>query len=455
MSVTKEITRLEKSSVKLSLTVPKEDVQSQYQDLLKDYCKNVQLPGFRKGHVPQEVLERKYGDSLKGEAMGKIIDTAVGDVLGDEGLPKDQRPLPYSQPRLEGDPKLDFGEDLHFSVVYDVFPAVNIGRWKGLEVEVPGAAVTDGDIARELEELRQRNAFVLDRDENAEAQNGDVVTVNYCELDDNDEALPNSKRDDFTFTLGSGQNAYHFDTDIIGMKKGETLVFTKTYPKDDARTAFAGTTKKLELTLTALKEKKLPDLDDDLAQDVDEKYNTLDDLKKSIRERLEKALEQRLREVKINKLLEKIMENTPVELPESMVKVELDGRIRNLARQFGTDTEKVLEMLAHSGDGLDDIETKWRPAAEKALHSRLIVDTLMEQEHIDASNEDIEQELETVAADSGDSVDDLKGRYGEAAIRELLKDNIRERRFFDMLLSENTIKTGQTANYLDVMANNG
>ncbi|MDR1858354.1 MAG: trigger factor [Treponema sp.] len=455
MSVTKEITRLEKSNVRLSLTIPREDVQSQYQGLLKDYCKNVQLPGFRKGHVPQEVLERKFGESLKGEALGKIIEQAVGEALGDEGLPRDERPLPYSQPELQGEPKLDFGEDLVFSVVYDVLPSVSIGQWKGLEVEVPSVAVSEDDIARELAEVRERNAFVLDRDESAEAQNGDVVTVTYCELDDNDEMLSNSQREDFAFTLGSGQNAYQFDDDIVGMKKGETRVFAKTYAADTEIKAFAGTTKRFRLSLSALKEKKLPDLDDDLAQDVDEKYHTLDDLKKSIRERLEGTLERRIRELKINKLLEKIMENTPVTLPESMVRVELDGRIRNLARQFGIDNEKVLEILAMSGGGLGDIETKWRPAAEKALHSRLIVDTLMEQEHIDAGDGDIEKELEDMAEESGESVEEIKQHYGEGTIKELIRDNVKERKLFDMLLAENTIKTGPAANYLDVMANNG
>jgi trigger factor len=455
VSVTKEITRLEKSNVRLSLTIPREDVQSQYQGLLKDYCKNVQLPGFRKGHVPQEVLERKFGESLKGEALGKIIEQAVGEALGDEGLPRDERPLPYSQPELQGEPKLDFGEDLVFSVVYDVLPSVSIGQWKGLEVEVPSVAVSEDDIARELAEVRERNAFVLDRDESAEAQNGDVVTVTYCELDDNDEMLSNSQREDFAFTLGSGQNAYQFDDDIVGMKKGETRVFAKTYAADTEIKAFAGTTKRFRLSLSALKEKKLPDLDDDLAQDVDEKYHTLDDLKKSIRERLEGTLERRIRELKINKLLEKIMENTPVTLPESMVRVELDGRIRNLARQFGIDNEKVLEILAMSGGGLGDIETKWRPAAEKALHSRLIVDTLMEQEHIDAGDGDIEKELEDMAEESGESVEEIKQHYGEGTIKELIRDNVKERKLFDMLLAENTIKTGPAANYLDVMANNG
>ena len=456
VSVTKEITRLEKSNVRLSLTVPREDVQSQYQDLIKDYAKNVQMPGFRKGKVPKDVLERKFGEALKGEALGKIIDKSIGEVFEDENMPRDEKPLPYSQPQLEDEPKLDFDQDLSFSLVYDVLPNVSIGQWKGLEVEVPQVEVGDEDITRELEEVRERNAFVIDREDGAEAQNGDVVTISYCELDEGGEVLPNSEREDFAFTLGSGQNIYFFDDDIVGMKKDETREFSKTYPEDEMRQAmFAGQTKRLKVTLTALKEKKLPDLDDELAQDVDEKFQNLDDLKKSIRERLDKNLERRVRDLSIARILEKIMENTPVVLPESMIRVELDGRLRNLARQFGFTIERLIEMLAQTGEGLDDIEGKWRPSAEKSLHSRLIIETIMEEQHVEPSDEDVEKEMENLAAESGDPVDEIKKRYESDNIIGYLREEIRERKTFDMLLAENTVKTGSKANYLDVMGNNG
>ena len=459
MSVTKEITRLEKSNVKLSMTIPKEEIKSQYRDILRDYSQKVQIPGFRKGKVPQEVLERKFGDALKGEALEKIIQKAVEEVFGDEGLSRDERPLSYSQPVLQEDPKLDLEQDLNFSLVYDVFPEINIDRWKGLEVEIPQAEITDDDIMRELEEVRDRNSFVLDREEGAEAKKGDTVTVSYYETDEDGVELPNTRRDDFVFTLGRGQNTHEIDDDIAGMKKGETKEVTKAYPDsttgNTAPESLAGKTRKLRITLNELKEKKLPDLDDDFAQDVDEKFKTLDDLRNSIRQRLEKNLESQLRNLKINKILEKIMENTPVVLPESMVRAEFDSRLRNLARQIGADTEKVRQMLSETGDGLGSIEEQWRPSAEKDLHSRLIVEKLVEDQHIEASDEDMERELERIAADSGSPPEEVKKYYSEPNAAEYLKENIKENRFFDMLLAENNIKAGSKVNYLDVIANNG
>jgi trigger factor len=458
VSVTKEITRLEKSNVKLSLTVPKEEVQAQYRDVLKEYAQNAHIPGFRKGKVPQEVLLRKFGDSLKGAALGKVIEKAVDEIFQNEKLPRNERPLPYSQPVIQEEPKLDLDQDLHFSLVYDVLPAVNVGQWKGLEVEVPAAEISGEDINRELEEVRDRNGFVLDRDEDAQARLGDIVTINYCELGEDGAEIPNTRRDDFAFTLGSRSHAYQLDDDITGMKKGETKEFTKTYPAGNAdgdNSPFAGKTLKLQVMLTALKEKKLPDLDDELAQDVDEEFKTLDDLKNSIKERLEKSLALRMKDLKINKILEKIMENTPVILPESMVRAELDGRLRAMARRFGTDVEKIVQMMALSGENPGEIEQNWRSQAEKALHSRFIVETLIEEQHIEVSDADVEKELENIAADTKTPLEEVKKRYEEKDALEYVRDSIRETKFFDALLAENTVKTGLRANYLDVMGKNG
>jgi len=454
VAVTKTITRLEKSNIKMTLTVPKTEVQSQYYKLLKDYSQNAQIPGFRRGKAPQEVLERKFGEALKGEALGKIIEMAVDEVFADQQLPRDERPLPYSQPRIDEAPEFDLDRDLTFSMIYDVLPPVTLGTWKGLEVEVPQVSISDEDLARELEEVRERNGFVLDRDDDAPAQKGDVATITYSELGEDGAELPDSKRDDFVFTLGSGTNIYQLDDDVIGMKKGETKEITKAYLDEGAPAPLAGKTIKLRITLTALKERKLPDLDDDLAQDVDEKFKTLDDLKKSIRERLEKSLALRIKDISINNILEKIMQNTPITLPESMIQAELEGRLRNLARRFGTDIQGLLHMMAQSGTDPEELQKNWRAAAEKGLHSRLIVETLMEEQHIEASDADVDQELEKIAADMDKPLEDVQKQYGGEEAVGYVKDSIKESKLFELLLKENTVKTGSKANYVDVMGNN-
>jgi trigger factor len=455
VAINKEITRLDKSNVKLTLTVPRDEVRTRYNELLKDYGKKIQIPGFRKGKVPQEVLIRKFGDTLKGEALGNIIESAVSEAFQEENLDRGDKPLPYSTPQVQEEPKLDLDADLVFSVIYDVLPKVSIGQWKGLDAEVPDAGISDEDIARELEELRERNAIVRDRNEGDSARKNDVVTVNYREIGETGETVPDSERQDFVFTLGSGYNIYKFDDEITGMKKGETREFVKTWPGDDPDPNLAGQTKKLGVTLVSLKEKELPVADDDFAQDVDEKYKTLEDLKNSIKERLNRNLEHRLRDVTISKLLEKIMGNTPVIIPESMIRMELEGRWLNLANRFNTSVEEIVRMMAKSGKTAEEIQEGWRPAAENALHSRLIVETLMEEQKFESSDEEIEKELETMAAESGISLEEVKKYYKGEDMMERLRDDIRERKLYDLLLAENTAKKGNKIKYLEFMENNG
>jgi trigger factor len=457
VTVTKEVERLEHSALKLTLTVGREDVHSEYNKIINDYAKTIQIPGFRKGKVPRDVLVRKFSEAFKGEALGHIIEHAVTDVFEDESFPKENRPLPYSTPAIQDEPSdLDPEKDLRFSVVYDVLPKIDIGTWQGLEVEAPDASIEDEDLNRELEAIRERNAVVLDREDDAPSVKGDVVTVNYSEISEDGEPVGGSEREDFVFTLGTGYNIFHFDDEVAGMKKGETRDITKTYPEDFEDKDLAGNTRKIRVTVTAVKERQLPDLDDDLAQDVDEKYQTLDDLKTNIRERLTKNLERRLRDIRVSHILEKVLETTPIEVPESMMRIELDGRWQALARQIGSTSEDLTRSMEKSGQNTrDTILDGWRDTAKKALQSRLVVETLIKEQNLDASDEEMEKEMETLAADSDASIDDVKKYYGQENAKEYLKEDIKERKLFDLLLSKNTVKKGEKKKYLDLISNNG
>ena len=456
MPVSKEITRLEKSSVRLTLTVPQEEVASGYRGVLGEYVKNAQVPGFRKGKAPPEVLERKFGEALRGEALGRIIEKALEEAFDEEKMPPDERPLPYSQPRLEGEPELALDRDMVLSLTYDARPSVSVGRWQGLKAEAPTAEVTEEDVARELEAVRERNSFVIDREDGAAAREGDVVTVDYCEIGEGGEPVPGSEREDFAFTLGKGAAFPELEANAAGMAKGQAKEF-EIAGADPAEGEAAGGASaeggaaRMRLTVKAVKERKLPELDDELAQDVDEKFQTLEDLRKSLRERLEASLEARLRELRIGALLEKIKETAPVELPESMIRAEIGGRVSALGRNFGMQPEAVMRMLSAGGGGLEDLESRWRPSAEKALHSSLVVQALLDEQKIEADDEELREELGKIAAGAGVSQEELSRRYEDRQL-ELLRDGIRERKLFDLLLSANEVSDGARVAYLDLMA---
>ena len=442
MKVTKKIEKLENSSVKLTVTIGKADVAASYNDVVAKYAKNIQIPGFRKGKVPVSVLERKYGDALKNDAVSEIVEKALGDIFDELDKEKsDDRPLPYSQPTIDDIPLLDTTKDLTFAVKYDVFPKVEVKNFDGIEIKVPEVKITDEDLKEELEAIRQRNAMVLDKKDDEAVAKDDIVTVNYSELDDKDAVIAGSERQDFVFTVGTEQNIYKFDNEIIGMKKGETKVVTKEVD---------GENKKVSVTVTAVKVRNVPELDDELAQDVSDKYNNLEDMKNDIKKNLETALENKLKEIKANSLLEQLVEKNPVELPASMVRAELDSRFRMMAQQFQTTTEQLEKMLTAAGQKKEDMLTQWTGDAEKMLKSRIIVESLLKEKDISVTPEEIEAEYEKIAAGAGVSVEEVKKHYEDPRSKEYLEDEAKEQKLYTMLFDQVKVSKGDKKTFADL-----
>ena len=442
MKVTKKIEKLENSSVKLTVTVGKAAVASAYNDVVAKYAKNIQIPGFRKGKVPVSVLERKYGDALKNDAVSEIVEKALGDIFDELDKEKsDDRPLPYSQPTIDDIPLLDTTKDLTFAVKYDVFPKVEVKNFDGIEIKVPQVKITDDDLKEELEAIRQRNAMVLDKKDDEAVAKDDIVTVNYSELDDNDAVIAGSERQDFVFTVGTEQNIYKFDNEIVGMKKGETKVVTKEVD---------GANKKVSVTVTAVKVRNVPELDDELAQDVSDKYNNLEDMKNDIKKNLEAALDNKLKEIKANSLLEQLVEKNPVEIPASMLKAELDSRFRMMAQQFQTTTEQLEKMLSSAGQTKEDMLTNWTGDAEKMLKSRIIVESLLKEKDISVTPEEIEAEYEKIAVGAGVSVEEVKKHYEDPRAKEYLEDDAKEQKLYTMLFDQVKMSKGDKTTFAEL-----
>jgi len=442
VKVTKKIEKLENSSVKLTVTIGKADVAASYNEVVAKYAKNIQIPGFRKGKVPVSVLERKYGDALKNDAVSEIVEKALGDIFEEMDKNKSEdRPLPYSQPTIDDIPLLDTTKDLTFAVKYDVFPQVEVKNFDGIEIKVPEVKITDDDLKEELEAIRQRNAMVLDKKDDEAVAKDDIVTVNYCELDDKDAEIAGSQRQDFVFTVGTEQNIYKFDNEIIGMKKGETKDLTKEVD---------GENKKVRVTVTAVKVRNVPELDDELAQDVSDKYNNLEDMKNDIKKNLETALENKLKEIKSNSLLEQLVEKNPVELPVSMVKAELDSRFRMMAQQFQTTTEQLEKMLTSAGQKKEDMLTQWTGDAEKMLKSRIIVESLLKEKDISVTAEEIEAEYEKIAAGAGVSVEEVKKHYEDPRSKEYLEDDAKEQKLYTMLFEQVKVSKGEKTTFAEL-----
>ena len=450
MKLTTEFTKLEKSAVKLTVTIAKKDVEESYKTTLSKYVKNAQIPGFRKGHVPASVLERKFGESIKADSFGELIDNALNEVFEKE---TENRPLPYAQPMMEQVPELDLTKDLTFSVTYDVFPKVEIKDFNGVAVKEPQVTITDDDIAEELKGMQERNAMVIDKKDNT-VEKDNIVTINYAELDDDGKVIDGTTREDFVFTVGTGENIYKIDDEIIGMKKDETKEITKKYKKDDADPELAGKTKKITVTVKAVKVRDLPALDDDFAQDVSEKYKTLADMKADIAKNMELAKDRKIKEIKNNSLLEQLVEKNQFDIPASMLQAELDGRWRMMAQQFQTTPEQLEKMILASGQSKETMLTQWTGDSEKMLKSRIIVDSLIRAKNISVTPEEIEAQYAKIAEESGMSVEDVKKHYADPRSKEYLIDDAKENKLFDEIYKEVKVSKGDKVSFKDLFAVN-
>ena len=449
MKLTKEFTSLEKSAVKLTVTIGKKEVEDAYKSTLSKYVKSAQIPGFRKGHVPASVLERKYGESIKADTISELIDESFKQIFDEE---TDNKPLPYAQPVMENAPDMDVTKDLTYTVTYDVFPKVSVKDFSGISYKEPQVTISDADIQDELKNMQERNAMVVEKKDGTVAKD-DIVTINYCELDDNGNKIEGTDREDFVFTVGSGENIYKIDDEIIGMKKDETKSITKKYKKDDPDEELAGKTKNISVTIKAVKIRDLPALDDDFAQDCNEKYKTLADLKADIKRNMETAVSRRIKELKNNDILSQLIEKNKFDIPASMLDMELKGRWDMMAQQFQTTPEQLDKMIAASGQTKEAMLKEWTGDSEKMLKSRIIVDSLIRDRNISVTPEEVEAQYAVIAEQGGMSVEEVKKHYEDPRSKEYLIDDTKENKLFEQIYSEIKISKGEKKTFKELFEN--
>jgi trigger factor len=424
VAVSREITHLDNSAVRLTFTYGAEELNAKYKEIVEGFAKDFQIKGFRKGKVPISVLERKLGKALKNEVLNAIISETITEALKDESFPDDALPLARVEPQVDGDPQLDLVNGLVFSFTYDVAPKAKVEKWEGLELEADTAEVTDEDVERELDDIRARNAIVKDKDDDAAAETGDVVTIDYCELSESGEEIPDTKREGVSLILGDPRNSFEYYGEIAGMKTGES--------RDIAE-------KKLRVKLTGVKQQELPD-DDELAQDVSESFKTIDDLKQHIREDLQQNLEARLRRIKLDKIFEKLAELNPTPIPESLIEQELNEFVmRHLYPYYnGGDMEALSEQLK-------PMREDFRPIVVKNIHTQLIAIQLAKDLNIEVSDDEIKERLEAIGKNTF---------VTDGSEKDHLIAEIKQNKLFDILLAKNTIKAGKKVKFLDIFSEN-
>ncbi|MGE4524590.1 MAG: trigger factor [Sphaerochaeta sp.] len=444
MIADKSIKELENSSVALTVTVTASTIENDYKAALQKYASTIQLKGFRKGKVPVSVLEGKLGKAIREESTFNTIEAALKEAL--ESVEDKYKPISFSIPELLDEESLlpfKADTDVTFTVKYDVMPAFELPAYKGLTITYPKVRVTDEAVNAEIDKLRDQNAITIDKQDAAAM--GDIVTVDYVELDEQNNEVPGTERKEFVFTLGSSSNFYQIDSDLVGMKAGDEKTFSKTYAEDSTVEGYAGKTITLKVAVSAVRYRDVPALDDEFAQDVKEEYKSVADLTKATREKLEKALEAKLKQVKLNALSEELLKGTTVAIPASMIDLEIDQSWNRYVKQTGLSEEQILQILQFQHKTKEDITAPWREAAEKGLRIQLIMDKIKDTEKFAIDEEELNKTLEEQLKDI---TDPAQRDYYKA----MIEDDMRFQKVASFLEENNTFVEGEEVAYETFMS---
>lgn len=444
MIADKKIKELENSSVELTVTVPAATVEEAYRTALKKYAQQIQIKGFRKGKAPVSVLESKYGKAIREESTFGAIEDAVKETI--DTLDDKQKPLPYSTPTLQDEEKLlpfEADKDVTFSVVYDVMPEITLPAYTGLTVSVPKVEISDELVTKEIDKLRDQNALVVDKD--GAAADGDIVTIDYAEIDADGNEVAGTSRKEFVFTVGSGYNFYKIDDEVTGMAKGDSKTIVKTFPEDSDVQGYAGKTVTLQVEMKQVKVRDIPALDDEFAQDVKDEYKTVADLVAATKKKLEESLSSRMEETKLNALFDEMLKGANIVVPASMVDLEVEQNWNKFVRQSGLNEEQVLQFLQFQNQTKETVMGEWREGAEKTLRIQLMMEKIKETESFPVD----EKELDEACAEQ---LKDVQDEDQKKYYRDMIKDDMQFRQVGKFLLEKNTFQEGALVSYDDFIA---
>ena len=451
MEAKRDLELLENASVRLKITLSEEDVRTEWDTLVADYCEKAQIKGFRRGRVPRDVLIRKFGDSIKVETAQNLMERSLRDALPEV----EHKPLPYVRPELREEIDLEPGKPFAFEVFYDTFPQVELGSYKELPVEEPSVQIGDEDMQRELEAVQRQNAVVVDKPDDAAVEKDDTVTIDYVEVSEDGTEDEKKRREGFTFAVGTGYNLHKIDDDILGMKKGEERVLEKDYPADFEYADLAGRKVRLKVKVTAAKQTQLPEIDDELAQDVSDDFKTLDDLKKAIQSRLEEARDERVRSHKIDQIIKQVVEGSKIVHPEAMVQRDLELRWREFVRRMGGNEDVVVGMLGRQERRVEDLLAEWRPAVEETIRRRIAIQRVAEAEKVQVDDAEVEEEIRQIAEAESRQTEEVMEEYRSAGLLDVVREDRRLRKSYDLLLESAKVKKGKKVKFLDFMQRNG
>ena len=387
------------NEIKLEITVEAEEFENAMKKVYFQNAKYFNIPGFRKGKAPMNIVEKYYGEQI-------FYEDAFNDVATesyDEAL-KENKIEAVSKPEVDIK-QMEKGKDLIYTVVVQTKPEVKLGKYKGIELKKVEHKVEDKDIEHELGHMQEHNSRLVSVEDRA-LENGDIATIDFEGFADG-KAFEGGKAEGHELEIGSGSFIPGFEDQLVGMKIDEDREIKVTFPKEYFSKDLAGKEAMFKVKLHEIKKKELPELDDEFAKDVSE-FDTLEELKSSIKERLETSAKQKEKYETEENAVKAVCEDVKVDIPAGMIEAEIDNTIRDFEQRLsyqGLNFEQYLKML---GKTEEEMRKEYEPQAIEAIKSRLVLEAIIKAEKIKATQKEIDAKMKEMAESYGKKVEELK-----------------------------------------------
>ena len=396
----KETKNVGTNRYELEITVDAEKFQNAIKEAYKKNAKNINIPGFRKGKAPYAFVEKYYGAEVFFEdALNLIYAEVVDEAITESGLKVINDKMDFDMVSIAKD------EGVDFKVTLTTYPEITLGEYKGLKAEKVIAKVEDSEVDAQVNAMAERNARMVEVADRA-AQMGDTVTFDFEGFCDG-EAFEGGKAEKYTLELGSGQFIPGFEEQITGKNIGDEFDVNVTFPSDYGAENLAGKDATFKCKLHEIKFRELPAIDDEFAKDVSE-FDTLEALKEDLKakalERKQKISEEEME----NDLVQQIVDSIEGEIPEAMYENRLNQSVEEFAYRLQSQGLNLETYLKYTNSTIDEFKKSFRPQAESQVKFRLALEKIVELEKIEATEEDINAQLEKMAKDYGMEVEQIK-----------------------------------------------
>ena len=411
------------NEVKFEITVEAEKFDEAIKRVYFKSAKYFNIPGFRKGKAPMQIVEKYYGKEIFYEdAFNEVAQDALEEAVAENKVEVVSRP--------EVDIKqIEKGKDLIFTVVMQTKPEAELGKYKGIEIKKIEYNVSDDDINHELEHMQEHNSRLISIDDRA-AKKGDTVTIDFEGFADG-KAFEGGKAENYDIELGSNTFIPGFEDGVIGMKIDEEKDVNVKFPEEYFSKELAGKDATFKVKLHEIKKKELPKLDDEFAKDVSE-FDTLDELKADIKSKLEKQNADREKYETEEAVVKALCENTKVDIPSGMIETEVDNMLKDFEQRLSYQGLKLDQYLKMLGKTEEEMRKEYEPQAIEGIKSRLAIEAVIKAEKIEATDKEIDEKIKEMAKNYGKENDEefLKNEN----VRNYIKESIETEKAIEFLI---------------------